>query len=325
VNLTTREAEILKILKQYPMISQEELASLLSISRSAAAVHISNLIRKGIIIGRGYVLREQKSIILLGGIIAAMEVNKGQEISFTVKGIGYLLSKGLVKLGEKVTVISSVGDDLLGNSIYHDLEKEGIDVRHLLKHHQLSTALEIRALKNDFVNPGALQAINDELIYTKEHLFKNALLAINDCSTGIKASGALLSFCKKHQLNNINILEDAKDITPFFNSDLLVKMNTIILRKNQLPQLGINSLRFEELVCANIIPLNPRGHFIITCQEEGVLIVSKSDIKHISLLPGQSFSEKFFAGFIYGLINGYNLSQAARIGLGNFNQLLNQA
>jgi len=325
VKLTVRETEIIKILKQNPMISQDELASVLNISRSAAAVHISNLIKKGIIIGRGYVFREQKSIIVLGRILAAMETNKGQEISFTVKGIGYLLSKGLAKLGEKVTIISGVGEDLLGNSIYNALEQEGIDVSSLLKHHSLPTALEIQAPENDFISHGALQAITEELVYTKEHLLKNALLAVNDCSVGIKASSALLSFCRKYQVDNINLLEDVKDITPFFNSDLLLKMNTIILRKSQLQQLGISSLRFEELVSEKIIPIHLRGHFIITCGEEGVLVVSKADFKHVSLLPGQRLSEKFSTGFIYGLINRYNYSQAARIGLGNFNQLLSQA
>ena len=46
-HLTKREKEILTQLKKDPTISQEELADRMKITRSAAAVHISNLMRKG--------------------------------------------------------------------------------------------------------------------------------------------------------------------------------------------------------------------------------------------------------------------------------------
>ncbi len=46
-NITKREKEILAYLKKDPMISQDKLAARMNISRSAAAVHISNLMKKG--------------------------------------------------------------------------------------------------------------------------------------------------------------------------------------------------------------------------------------------------------------------------------------
>ncbi|KKM10932.1 hypothetical protein SY88_11235 [Clostridiales bacterium PH28_bin88] len=64
--LTEREKEILSLLRQDPMISQEELANRLNISRSATAVHISNIIKKGAILGRGYVFGEDPGIVVVG-------------------------------------------------------------------------------------------------------------------------------------------------------------------------------------------------------------------------------------------------------------------
>ena len=66
--LTDREKEILAHLQTNPMITQDELASRFNISRSSAAVHISNLMRKKAILGRGYVFNERTSVIILGEI-----------------------------------------------------------------------------------------------------------------------------------------------------------------------------------------------------------------------------------------------------------------
>ena len=55
--MTQRERQILQLIEADPMISQQELADRLGITRSSVAVHISNLIRKGHIAGKGYILR----------------------------------------------------------------------------------------------------------------------------------------------------------------------------------------------------------------------------------------------------------------------------
>ena len=55
--MTQRERQILNWIKENPMISQQELADKAGITRSSAAVHISNLMKKGYIAGKGYVLR----------------------------------------------------------------------------------------------------------------------------------------------------------------------------------------------------------------------------------------------------------------------------
>ena len=49
------------------MISQNDLADMLNITRSSIGVHISNLIRKGYIKGKGYILDEQPYCCVIGG------------------------------------------------------------------------------------------------------------------------------------------------------------------------------------------------------------------------------------------------------------------
>ena len=44
--MTQRERQILQLIEANPMISQQELAEKLGITRSSVAVHISNLMKK---------------------------------------------------------------------------------------------------------------------------------------------------------------------------------------------------------------------------------------------------------------------------------------
>ena len=66
--MTQREQEILALLESNPMISQQELADKLGITRSSVAVHISNLQKKGYIAGKGYVLRKKDYAVVVGGV-----------------------------------------------------------------------------------------------------------------------------------------------------------------------------------------------------------------------------------------------------------------
>ncbi|MGI2176564.1 winged helix-turn-helix transcriptional regulator [Shewanella ulleungensis] len=57
--MTERELEILALLKQDPLMPQQDMADKLSMSRSAVAGHIMNLTNKGIIRGKGYILAKR--------------------------------------------------------------------------------------------------------------------------------------------------------------------------------------------------------------------------------------------------------------------------
>ena len=50
--MTQRERQVLQLIESDPMISQQGIADALGITRSSAAVHISNLMKKGCIAER---------------------------------------------------------------------------------------------------------------------------------------------------------------------------------------------------------------------------------------------------------------------------------
>lgn len=60
--MTNREKQILQLLRNNVLIQQQEIAEVLGISRSAVAGHIMNLISKGYIKGRGYILSDHHTL-----------------------------------------------------------------------------------------------------------------------------------------------------------------------------------------------------------------------------------------------------------------------
>ena len=80
MRLTSREQEIVNAIKKNPLISQDELAEIFQISRSSVAVHISNLMKKGIIRGKGYVFNEYPSITILGDCYLEININSQEHL-----------------------------------------------------------------------------------------------------------------------------------------------------------------------------------------------------------------------------------------------------
>ena len=57
--LTDREQQFVDLLRRDPLMGSAALASALGTTRTSISVHLSNLGKKGVILGRGYVLSER--------------------------------------------------------------------------------------------------------------------------------------------------------------------------------------------------------------------------------------------------------------------------
>ena len=66
--MTQRERQILNWIEADPTISQQELADRAGITRSSVAVHISNLMKKGCIAGKGYIVTRSPYVTVVGGM-----------------------------------------------------------------------------------------------------------------------------------------------------------------------------------------------------------------------------------------------------------------
>ncbi len=138
--MTQRERQILQLIESNPMISQQELAETLGITRSSVAVHISNLMSKGHIAGRGYVLRSGSYAVVVGGVnvdiggrsfapLVDADSNPGS-VHVTLGGVGRNIAHNLSLMGTDVRILTAFGDDIHGQRIAASCSELGIDASH---------------------------------------------------------------------------------------------------------------------------------------------------------------------------------------------------
>ncbi|MGT2933781.1 PfkB family carbohydrate kinase [Streptococcus catagoni] len=136
--MTKREKEILDIISDNPFISQDQLAKILGISRSAVATHIFNLTNKGLIRGRGYILSQPQFVTIIGGInidiiglpnekIIKNNSNAGQ-LEFSLGGAAFNIALGLRKLDVQNFLISVYGDDSFSDMFLNHAKQNQLDI-----------------------------------------------------------------------------------------------------------------------------------------------------------------------------------------------------
>lgn len=141
--MTQRERQILRWIEEDPMISQERLAEKAGITRSSVAVHISNLMKKGYIAGKGYVVRSGSYAVVVGGVnmdigghsaspLVAKDSNPGK-VRLSLGGVGRNIAHNMCLLGMDVRLLTAMGDDLYGQQIAASCAELGIDIGHALR------------------------------------------------------------------------------------------------------------------------------------------------------------------------------------------------
>ena len=141
--MTQRERQILQWIEQDPMISQEALAEKAGITRSSVAVHISNLMKKGYIAGKGYVLRSGTYAAVVGGVnmdiggqsyapLIAGDSNPGR-VQMSLGGVGRNIAHNMALLGLDVRLLTAFGDGLSAQRIAASCGELGIDISQALQ------------------------------------------------------------------------------------------------------------------------------------------------------------------------------------------------
>ena len=141
--MTQRERQVLQLIEADPMISQQGIADRLGITRSSAAVHISNLMKKGCIAGKGYVLRSGSYVVVVGGVnvdiggrafapLVSADSNPGR-VSVSLGGVGRNIAHNMSLMGLDVRLLTAYGDDLHGERVAASCSGLGIDLSHALR------------------------------------------------------------------------------------------------------------------------------------------------------------------------------------------------
>ncbi|WP_298444332.1 PfkB family carbohydrate kinase [uncultured Ferrimonas sp.] len=196
--MTDREQQILALLRQDPMLPQQQLAEQLGISRSAAAGHIMNLTRKGEIQGKGYILAPHRYAVVIGGAnmdlcgradgsLINADSNPGQ-LRCSAGGVGRNIADNLARLGSKVQFIGAMGDDGWGEQLKSSCREAGIEVDHCLTVSGATSSSylsihdadgEMQLALNDMA---LLERLNAEQLGQREAVLKRATMLVVDAN-----------------------------------------------------------------------------------------------------------------------------------------------
>ena len=209
--MTQREEQILHLIEADPMISQEALAERLGITRSSVAVHISNLIKKGCIAGRGYVLRTGAYAVVVGGAnvdicgrawdtLVPEDSNPGL-VSMSIGGVGRNIAHNLSLMGADVRMLTAFGDDLNGQRLCAASTAAGIDMSHALKlrDDRTSTYLYITGPDGDMAlavsDMTICERIDPEYLSRNRTLLQNARVVVADANIPAESLTWLAEHC----------------------------------------------------------------------------------------------------------------------------------
>ncbi len=162
--MATQEQRVFSLLKDEPLLSQQDLADRLGISRNAAAGHISRLMRKGLITGKGYVFPSQNEWLVIGGCnldvqgkafsaIEGADSYPGTVVE-TAGGVGRNMAENLARLGLPTRLISVVGQDRSGDWLVSHCRDAGIEVDSMFRLSGFPTSRYLSIVDSE----GALQA-----------------------------------------------------------------------------------------------------------------------------------------------------------------------
>ncbi|HET8614677.1 MAG TPA: PfkB family carbohydrate kinase [Actinomycetales bacterium] len=141
MRLTDREQQILQLLRRDPTLPSDAIALALGTTRASVNVHLSNLVKKGAVRGRGYILNESPSVVVLGGSNLDIKARSTERLqpgtsnpgtgSMSAGGVGRNIAENLARLGTRTVLVSSVGRDAAGETVLAQSAAAGVVLDHV--------------------------------------------------------------------------------------------------------------------------------------------------------------------------------------------------
>jgi len=331
--MTQRERQILKMIECNPMISQQELADALGITRSSVAVHISNLMAKGHIAGRGYVLRSGSYVVVVGGInvdiggrsyvsLVAGDSNPGS-VKLSLGGVGRNIAHNLSLLGIDVRLLTAFGDDVNGQRVAASCVELGIDTSHArcVAGAATSTYLYLTDEKGEMAlaisDMEICEKITPAYLASNLSLLQNAQLVIVDCNIPQESLIYLAENCTVPLFCDPVSTAKAEKLRP-----VLDKIHT--LKPNRLEAEILSGVKIEtradvEKAADRLLELGVHRLFI-SMGSEGVYAAMDNERLLLPTLPGKMVNttgcgDAFMGAIGWAYLEGMNLKETAMAGL----------
>ncbi len=331
--MTKREQQILQRIEANPMISQQELAQALQITRSSVAVHISNLQKKGYIAGKGYVLRSGSYTAVVGGVnmdiggrsfrkLVPADSNPGA-VNMSLGGVGRNIAHNLALLGTDVRLLSALGEDLYGKRILSACTEAGIDMSHILTVPDMATStyLYIAAADGEMALALSDMEICREISpgYLSGNLatLQNAKVVVADTNIPAESLVFLAENCRAPLFCDPVSTIKAEKLRPILHRIHTLKPNR--LEAELLSGVPIHSRADAEHV-AQVLLGKGVGRVFLSMGEQGVYAATEKETLWLQNMPAKMVNttgcgDAFMAALVWAFMENKNLRQTAQAGL----------
>ena len=331
--MTERESQIYKWIKENPMISQQEIADRANITRSSAAVHISNLMKKGMIRGKGYILQEENYITVVGAVnidiagtpyqkLLIADSNPGK-MTISFGGVGRNIAENVSRLGAQVELITVLGDDFYAKEIERSCRNLGIHLQHTLRvtGENTSTYLCINNHQGDMEvavsDMGIYKKLTPEYMEGKMSIINKGSLLVIDANIPEETIKYLAEKCSVPILAEPVSTKKAMKLSSVLDKIFLLKPNLLELELLS----GLKITCEEELYKAMDILLE-KGvkHLAVSRGSHGVYYGSKEGKKHYPCLPCKVVNttgcgDSLMGAIAWGIQNNEPVTKAINYGL----------
>lgn len=328
--MTIRERQILNWIEENPMISQEELARKAGITRSAVAVHISNLMKKGHIAGRGYVVSGTAYVAVVGGVnidiggrpnrpLIERDSNPGK-VSISLGGVGRNIAHNMSLLGLHVRFLTAFGDDLHAQRIEASCADLGIDISHARKVAEAATStyLYLNDADGDMVlavsDMEICERITPDYIASNLSLLNNAQVVVADGNLPAETLEYLAEHCTAPLFADPVSVTKAEKLRP-----ILGRLNT--LKPNRMEAELLSGIRItdEKSMHRAAEKLLETGlhRVFLSLGADGVFAANGKESRVYPCLPAAVRSttgagDAFMAALVWAYLEGMDLEDTAR-------------
>ena len=331
--MTQRERQILQLIERDPMIAQQDLADALGITRSSVAVHISNLIKKGYIAGKGYVLRSGSYAVVVGGVnmdiggrsfapLVAADSNPGA-ISMSLGGVGRNIAHNLALMGTDVRMLTAFGEDVHGQRIAASCAELGIDASHALRVADLPTSIYLYISGPDGDMSMAMSDMQIADRITPAYLAANLSLLQNAqvvvCDTNIPAESLvyLAENCTAPLFCDPVSTAKAEKLRPILHRIHTLKPN--LLEAQLLAGVEIRDKKDVDKVADKLLELGVHRMFI-SMGADGMYAATKEERLWLPNLPGKMVNttgcgDAAMAALVWAYLEGTDLKNTTLAGL----------
>jgi pseudouridine kinase len=139
----SKKEQLYELIRANPFIAQQDLAAELGLSRSAVAGYIATLVRERRLLGRAYVLPDNRPILCVGAAnldrklraegALAMGTSNPASGAESFGGVARNIAENLARMGAAVSLVTAVGSDSSGRALLAHAESLGIDTRGCLR------------------------------------------------------------------------------------------------------------------------------------------------------------------------------------------------